>query len=119
MGLIKNIQLLDADTTATELREALMSDPQFFPGKVADELDPDNEIRKIRKYKNIDFLMEHPLEDVVAAYNKVALQRTFKIKEAKQLLPFFSFGFSFLKSKANESGKKVINAIEIFVKNLI
>lgn len=119
MALIKNIILLSEDASADEVLEALQSDPLFFPGKVADELEPDNGIRKIRKAKNIEWLMQQPLEDVIAAYNAVALRRALRIKSARQALPFILLGLNFWSGKAgNDKQLKIINAIKILIQNL-
>jgi hypothetical protein len=119
MALIKNIILLSEDATPEEVLEVLQSDPLFFPGKVADELDPDNGIRKIRKVKNIEWLMQQPLEEVIAAYNTVALRRALRIKNAKQALPFILMGLNFWSGKADDDKQlKIINAIKILIQNL-
>lgn len=126
MALIKNIELLNPDSNVKEVFEALQSSPLFYPGKVADELDPENKVRKIRKLKNLDFIQKgleeksFTLDAVIDAFNVVSLRRSLNINKWKQPIALVNMAVSLVagSGKLNTTQQRNIQALKTFLSNI-
>lgn len=84
--MLKRIELLPAEISTEEIEAQLQKRGKGFVNRVGDLLD-ENDIRRRKKLENIQFIKTFETEDIVAAYNTVAMFKNEQLEKLRKALP--------------------------------